>query len=191
MLPPRGHCHRRLCVLCTQSLECCFCHLPWQGPLLCFGCRRLIVCWVLNSFCRSFRIGGDHMSTVSPVAIDATVHTEASVLPVRSAICQRMNDYGVMARPRIMVMSAAAVSAGFVLASPIVLSWPVLAIAIMGICCLVAASSVLNQLIEAGTDSRMNRTENRPVASGRMSRFEAAMFGIGLSLTGESCWRSL
>jgi protoheme IX farnesyltransferase len=106
------------------------------------------------------------------------------MLPVRSAMSQRFSDYCVMARPRIMVMSAAAVSAGFVLASPIAISWSVLAVAIVGICCLVAASSVLNQLIEAGTDARMNRTENRPVASGRMSRFEAGMFGIGLSLTG-------
>ncbi|MDA1230374.1 MAG: heme o synthase, partial [Planctomycetota bacterium] len=48
----------------------------------------------------------------------------------------------------------------------------------------VAASSVLNQVIEAATDRRMNRTSDRPVASGRISRVEGAAFGILASITG-------
>lgn len=125
------------------------------------------------------------MSSLSPLAVDAAVH---SVVPVRIDlmrwITQRLADYRQMARPRIMVMSGAAVTAGFILASPVVLSWPVLGIAIVGICCLVAASSILNQVIESETDFRMNRTADRPVASGRLSRFEATLFGVGLSIIG-------
>jgi len=83
-----------------------------------------------------------------------------------------------------MVMSAAAVLSGFVLASPIVLLWPVVGVAIVGICCLVAASSILNQVIEAATDRQMNRTADRPVASGRISRAEGAAFGILASVIG-------
>ena len=83
-----------------------------------------------------------------------------------------------------MVMSAAAVVAGFLLASPIVVSWLVMAVAVVGICCLVGASSILNQVIEARTDRAMNRTADRPVASGRLSRLEAAAFGGLLSIAG-------
>ena len=96
----------------------------------------------------------------------------------------RLSDYRQMARPRIMVMSAAAVLSGFVLASPGVISWAVLCVAIVGICCLVAASSVLNQVLEAETDRLMNRTADRPLASGRVSRMEGAAFGILVSVTG-------
>jgi protoheme IX farnesyltransferase len=57
-------------------------------------------------------------------------------------------------------------------------------LSVFGICCLVAASSVLNQVIESRTDARMNRTVDRPVASGRLSRKEAAGFGILISILG-------
>lgn len=96
----------------------------------------------------------------------------------------RLSDYRQMVRPRIIVMGAAAVFAGFLLASPITVAWPQLLIAVFGICCLVAASSVLNQVWESSTDSRMDRTGDRPIASGRMSRFEGTSFGVALSLTG-------
>jgi protoheme IX farnesyltransferase len=96
----------------------------------------------------------------------------------------RLTDYRQMSRPRIVVMSAAAIAAGFILGSPISVSTPTLAHAIFGICCLVAASSVLNQVIESESDANMNRTQSRPVSSGRMSRLEAASYGILLSVTG-------
>lgn len=96
----------------------------------------------------------------------------------------RLTDYRQMSRPRIVVMSAAAIAAGFILGSPITVSTPTLAYSIFGICCLVAASSVLNQVIESESDANMNRTQSRPVSSGRMSRLEAASYGILLSITG-------
>ncbi len=99
-------------------------------------------------------------------------------------IHQRFVDYRQMVRPRIIVMSAAAIMAGFVLASPIVVLWSQMLMAVVGICCLVAASSVLNQVLESKTDARMNRTIDRPVASGRLSRLEGTAFGVALSLTG-------
>ena len=96
----------------------------------------------------------------------------------------RIADYRQMVRPRIIVMAAAAVFAGFLLASPITVAWPQLVNAVFGICCLVAASSVLNQVWESSTDSRMNRTGGRPIASGRMTRLEGTALVITLSLTG-------
>ena len=124
------------------------------------------------------------MSTIAPVADNLSQSLESARSGVLATLVSRFADYRQMARPRIMTMSAAAVLSGFVLASPIVMSWPVVGIAIAGICCLVAASSVLNQVMEAATDKRMNRTSDRPVASGRISRVEGAAFGILASVTG-------
>jgi protoheme IX farnesyltransferase len=125
------------------------------------------------------------MSSVSPLTVDANAgctHPESSDLS--GVFARRFADYRQMVRPRIIVMSAAAVMAGFVLASPIAIEWAVLAISVVGICCLVAASSVLNQVIESSTDFQMNRTADRPVASGRLTRLEATLFGCGLSILG-------
>lgn len=130
------------------------------------------------------------MSTIAPVAEHLSHSIDCSQVGRVATSPSRMADYRQMARPRIMVMSAAAVVSGFVLASPIVISWSVVWIAVVGICCLVAASSILNQVIEAETDLQMNRTSNRPVASGRISRIEAAGFGMLTSLIGAALlWR--
>ncbi len=116
--------------------------------------------------------------------------TEAAPLQSLStamqAIGRRLADYRQMSRPRIVVMSAAAIAAGFVLGSPLptAVDASQLTIAIIGICCLVAASSVLNQVIESESDARMNRTQSRPVSSGRLSRFEGAAYGVTLSVVG-------
>jgi protoheme IX farnesyltransferase len=126
------------------------------------------------------------MSTISPVADHLSHSMAAARTGIFPVLIGRFADYRQMARPRIMIMSAAAVLSGFVLASPIVMSWTVVCIAMIGICCLVAASSVLNQVLEAATDKRMNRTSDRPVASGRISRLEGAAFGIVASAIGAS-----
>jgi protoheme IX farnesyltransferase len=123
------------------------------------------------------------MNSIAPVAANLS-RLDPSDVKMTATLFNRIADYRQMARPRIMVMSAAAVLSGFILASPIVVSWPVVMMAIVGICCLVAASSVLNQVIESATDKRMNRTSDRPVASGRISRMEGAALGVLSSIAG-------
>ena len=122
------------------------------------------------------------MSSLSPLAESVTC--EKISLTGTEVIARRFSDYRQLVRPRILIMSSAAVVAGFILASPIAISWPVMGLSVFGICCLVAASSVLNQVIESRTDARMNRTVDRPVASGRLSRKEGAWFGILISILG-------
>ena len=124
------------------------------------------------------------MNTIATVGEDLSQSLNANRSGSFAVLQSRLADYRQMARPRIMVMSAAAVLSGFVLASPIVMSWSTVGFAIIGICCLVAASSVLNQVLESDTDRRMNRTADRPVASGRVSRIEGAALGIGASAIG-------
>ncbi len=48
--------------------------------------------------------------------------------------------------------------------------WSVLGILAIGGYCMVGASNAFNQVIEKDLDVLMDRTKNRPVPSGRMSR---------------------
>lgn len=108
----------------------------------------------------------------------------AASLPVAVIATERLADYRSMVRPRILVMSAVAVAAGFVLGSPEVVDWFLLMVAAPAICLLVAASSVLNQVLEASSDYLMTRTSGRPLASGRISRREGLLFGLVLATSG-------
>lgn len=120
------------------------------------------------------------MSTVTP-SQTAVVHAEHTAAPTLSG---RVADYLEMCRPRIAMMTIVAVSAGFVLASPIFIQWRVLAMALVGIVQLVASSSILNQVLEIRTDSAMARTTDRPLTAGRISPFEATVAGLLLAVGG-------
>ena len=72
---------------------------------------------------------------------------------VGSTVRGRIVDYAELCRPRIAVMTMVAVVVGFTLASPIVFNSLTLMLAVIGVVMLVAASSILNQCLEQGTDS--------------------------------------
>jgi len=101
-----------------------------------------------------------------------------------SSIISRVTDYADMCRPRIAVMTMVATSAGFVLASPIVINWSGLIVALVGVLQLVAASSIFNQVLETESDSRMARTANRPLVSGRVWRTEAMAIAAVMTCSG-------
>jgi len=122
------------------------------------------------------------MSMASPG--QAGIVRPDSIATDSSPILSRVADYTEMCRPRIAVMTMVAVAAGFVLASPIVINWAALGVALIGILQLVAASSILNQVLEIKSDGRMARTANRPLVSGRISRGEATTIGILLACSG-------
>jgi heme o synthase len=103
---------------------------------------------------------------------------------VTAGLGSRAADLLRMCRPRIVVMSAAAIGAGFLLGSPLDSNWTVLAASVGGCCALVAASSVFNQVIEGRTDALMRRTSDRGIVTGRLSRFEGLTLGLILSLAG-------
>lgn len=76
--------------------------------------------------------------------------------------------------------------AGYFLAIPDISSidyWVVLALAVGGYC-MVGASNVFNQIIERDLDKKMHRTQNRPIASGRVKPNTAFILGSLLTLVG-------
>lgn len=63
-------------------------------------------------------------------------------------------------------------------------SWSVLIMLMVGGYCMVGASNAFNQVIEKDLDALMNRTKNRPVASGRMAPRTALAVASLLTIIG-------
>lgn len=117
-----------------------------------------------------------------PVAAD--VRSDAADLRLSLVLRQRISDYAEISRPRIAVMTMISVAVGFTLASPVVFQGTTLLVALVGIVQLVAASSILNQCLERGTDARMLRTSERPLVTGRLPISEAVVTALALSVCG-------
>jgi protoheme IX farnesyltransferase len=96
-------------------------------------------------------------------------------------------DYFVLAKPRITLMILLTVGVAMVVAcrklevtaSPLV--W---LSALVGTAMVAASASVLNQWYERDRDSMMQRTRKRPLPSGRLTTFEAFVFGCLLVIAG-------
>jgi protoheme IX farnesyltransferase len=62
--------------------------------------------------------------------------------------------------------------------------WGVLFLLAIGGYCMVGASNVFNQIIEVELDAQMDRTKNRPLPSGRISKQNAFILGAVLIILG-------
>lgn len=76
-------------------------------------------------------------------------------------------DWMDLAKVRLVSMSVFTALCGFLLGSS-EFSWLALAVAVVGISLLGAGSAMLNHVVEVETDSRMERTRNRPLCAGRV-----------------------
>jgi protoheme IX farnesyltransferase len=63
-------------------------------------------------------------------------------------------------------------------------NWFVLLLLAIGGYCMVGASNVFNQIIEKDLDTLMDRTQNRPLPSGRMTKQTAFILGSVLTILG-------
>jgi protoheme IX farnesyltransferase len=93
-----------------------------------------------------------------------------------------LNNYLVLAKPRIGVMVMATVALGYLLSGAE--TGPRLWWAILGSGLASGACGALNQWLEAGVDGRMQRTAKRPLPAGRISSTKALLFGLALAAAG-------
>lgn len=63
-------------------------------------------------------------------------------------------------------------------------TWLSLLHTIIGTALIASGTAALNQGYESDADARMNRTKMRPIPSGRLTRNQALVFGIALSIIG-------
>lgn len=96
-------------------------------------------------------------------------------------------DYLELTKPRVVALMLLTAWIGMLLASaPWDFPWHALFWGTIGIACSAGSAAVINQLVERHIDCHMQRTQKRPVASGRVSPQSALLFalilgGIGLS----------
>jgi protoheme IX farnesyltransferase len=101
-----------------------------------------------------------------------------------ACFARRLSDYVELTKPRITLMALVTVAVGSFIASVGVLNLPLLLHTLLGTALVAGGASVLNQVLEIGTDGMMRRTQHRPLPAGRMSAAEALCFGTLLSVAG-------
>jgi protoheme IX farnesyltransferase len=101
-----------------------------------------------------------------------------------SAGRSRILDYISLAKPELTLLSVVTALGGAYLAGGQDLSLSQLLHVFFGTLLVGAGAGALNQYIERAYDARMRRTENRPLAAGRIAGLKGLLLGIGLSAAG-------
>ncbi len=89
----------------------------------------------------------------------------------------RLRDYLELIKPRIVALELVTVAAAAYVASPRDLNVWLLVHALVGAGLVAASAGAINQWLEREADSRMQRTANRPLPQGRLSKGEVLLFG--------------
>ena len=95
-------------------------------------------------------------------------------------------DFVEITKARLSISVVVSTIAGYLLgfneSQPF--QWLVLVLLIVGGYCMVGASNVFNQIIEIELDAKMDRTKNRPLPSGSISKQKAFILGCILTVLG-------
>jgi len=95
-----------------------------------------------------------------------------------------MKDYIELTKPRVTWLILMSTAIGFWFGVRPGVNWWNLVHAILGTALLASGTFTLNQWYEREADSRMRRTQNRPLPTGRILPRQALIFGILLSVVG-------
>ncbi|MFN0206868.1 MAG: heme o synthase [Planctomycetota bacterium] len=114
-----------------------------------------------------------------------TVQTEATKIHAAPAgLRGRAADLAELAKIRITGMVALTAAAGFDLA-PQPIDWEKFIFTVLGTTLVSSGAGALNQVVERDLDSRMRRTEHRPIPSGRMSEGFATVLALAFAILGQ------
>ncbi len=110
--------------------------------------------------------------------------TQSSVGNDRRNAKLLFNDYLELTKPKVVALLVLTAVVGMVLATP---KEPTIALvfwSMIGIGFLSAAAAAINHIIDNEIDAKMARTHNRPVAKGRVTMQNAAIFAFTLAIIG-------
>lgn len=108
-------------------------------------------------------------------------NTSAGIL---SGLTQKMTDYSLLFKLRLSLLVVFSAVVAYLIAAQGTIDWFAVAILGLGGFLITAAANTLNQVLERDFDKLMNRTANRPLATGRMGVSEAVLIAGFLSLLG-------
>jgi heme o synthase len=113
------------------------------------------------------------------------LNSAAVVQLERLSAGERLAAYFELTKPRITFLIVLTAAAGFALGSHGRVDYAALGTAMLGVALLSSGIATLNQYMERDLDALMRRTANRPLPSGKLSPWEALVFGTGLTVLAE------
>ncbi len=96
----------------------------------------------------------------------------------------KLDDYSMLVKFRLSLFVVLSSILAYIAVAQSAFDFTIMALLGIGGFCITGAANILNQILEREYDSLMTRTQNRPLASGRMKLSEAALFSGLLLLSG-------
>lgn len=94
-------------------------------------------------------------------------------------------DYWTLCKPRVVALMLITAAIGMLLASPPdMLPWHALILGNLGIACCAGSAAAINHLVDRRIDIHMQRTQHRPIATGRIGPKQAMWFALILGSIG-------
>jgi heme o synthase len=112
------------------------------------------------------------------------VQNNTHQVATKSAFSQKVSDYGILLKFRLSLLVVFSAAIGYLFALTGSIDWTRFALLCLGGFMVTGASTALNQVFEKDVDALMPRTQDRPVAAGRMSATEALLAAGILSVIG-------
>jgi protoheme IX farnesyltransferase len=89
-------------------------------------------------------------------------------------------DYKELTKPNVVLLMILTSAIGMFMAVPGMVPLQILILGNLGIALCAGAAATVNHLLDQRVDQKMARTHNRPIAQGRVSNLQAALFATGL-----------
>lgn len=105
-----------------------------------------------------------------------TDSSQAVQQPQAIAMQATWRDYLEMCKPRVVLLMLLCATVGMFLATPGMVPWHVLILGNIGIALVAGSAAALNHLVDSKIDADMARTRARPVAQGRVTNLQGAIF---------------
>ena len=84
-------------------------------------------------------------------------------------------DFLEMCKPRVVLLMLCTM-VGMFLATTGMVAWNVLVFGNLGVALVAGSAAAMNHMVDASIDAKMARTQNRPLAQGRVSNLQGAVF---------------
>lgn len=93
-------------------------------------------------------------------------------------------DYKELTKPNVVLLMILTSAIGMFMAVPGMVPLQVLVLGNLGIALCAGSAAAVNHLVDQHVDEKMSRTHNRPIAQGRVSNLQAALFATVLGSLG-------
>ena len=93
-------------------------------------------------------------------------------------------DYLELCKPRVVLLMLLCATVGMFLSVESLVPWHILIFGNLGIALVAGSAAVVNHIVDAEIDLKMARTENRPIAQGRINLRSGVMFSAVIGMIG-------